>query len=387
MKLSHLSLVVAFLSLIVVAQAQSVASWIIGDFEGRNTLYGSSISLSISDLGEVKAVTTKGRSAKSQTGRIRDGKMLLDGASFSIERAEDGFVITQTDNRRNSTRFRRVEDSGTWCVGSFTGYNSRYSANIIIDLNEDGRATAQVRSSRSAQTQTGFLRDSVLTLDNIRFDVSKTRDGFRLVQISDRSNSCEYRRVGEGGMGSDSLPSWLVGAFDGYNSNYDSYVFLSVSSAGNAIARVTDRDGRAQIQKGGYRNGRLVLDEVSFRVSSELSGIRSVQSDDRANEMQYKRLNSNAIRSAERPPSWLRGSFKGHNNAYDTEVTIMVTDEGYAVARVRTRDGRTQSQYGCYKNRAIYLDGIAFSVSEQRRGLRVTQKNEPENRADYSRIN
>lgn len=80
-----------------------IPHWMVGDFEGYNLQYGSSVRLSIDDDGQVVGHIEGTR----VRGYINDDRLYVGNAEFDIERAGDGFNTVQRGDRSNRVHYSR----------------------------------------------------------------------------------------------------------------------------------------------------------------------------------------------------------------------------------------------------------------------------------------
>jgi hypothetical protein len=83
----------------------------------------------------------------------------------------------------------------------------------------------------------------------------------------------------------DVAPNWLVGRFEGYNTEQHVDVAMQVSPSGAATATLP----AGQQVYGTYRDGRMVFDGVDFDVERTGSGFTLTQRNDRNNVVVYHR--------------------------------------------------------------------------------------------------
>ncbi|MBK8323624.1 MAG: DUF3011 domain-containing protein [Betaproteobacteria bacterium] len=78
-----------------------------------------------------------------------------------------------------------------WMVGSFSGFNPNYGADITLTIERDGRVTANTQG----RTMRGYINDEQLHVGGAVFSIDQTRDGFVTAQRGERSNEVRYRRI------------------------------------------------------------------------------------------------------------------------------------------------------------------------------------------------
>jgi hypothetical protein len=83
----------------------------------------------------------------------------------------------------------------------------------------------------------------------------------------------------------DVVPSWLVGRFEGYNTEQHADVAMQVSPSGT----VTGYLPAGQQVHGSYQDGRMAFGGVEFDVEKTGSGFTLTQRDDRNNVVVYHR--------------------------------------------------------------------------------------------------
>lgn len=385
------------IALIVPLGLAQVPRWAVGKFKGSHD--GSAITISVTNQGDVFYTSSKNGKSVEREGRISGGIMTVGPTRYNIEETRDGFRAYSSTNGKERISFIRIggsigEDIGrpqrppSWAVGKFSGYNKKYDSDMTVTVSQDGNATAIVRPRKGGtQTQRGSWNGTYLTLDGIKFNVREESRGISLRQIDDITNTTVLKE-GTGGSTDETVdvPSWSVGEFTGYNLRYDSDNTLTVDSRGRAVCEIRFRTGRRQTQTGQVNLNRLILEGIGFAISKSGSGMRVEQLGDRNNWMEYSRGGSGGDRDKVAPPSWAVGSFDAHNRLYDTENDLTIERDGSVRVRIRFKDGRRQSQTGHYeRGDKVIIDGIRFSISSTRRGVRLVQDSERENDCEYVR--
>lgn len=180
-------------------------SWAVGSFHGHNRSYNADVSLNIERNGDARATIrySDGR-RQVQTGRFRDNRLTLEGTQFKIRQSGSGITSEQVGDANNWVEYSRgAGNSGggnsanvpSWLEGTFTGRNRLYDAQMEFEIRDNGRVTVHIRyPDGRVQTQSGRYDGNNIVIENVRFNVSKTFNGIRLVQQDDRDNSADYRR-------------------------------------------------------------------------------------------------------------------------------------------------------------------------------------------------
>jgi hypothetical protein len=83
----------------------------------------------------------------------------------------------------------------------------------------------------------------------------------------------------------DVVPNWLVGRFEGYNTEQHADVAMQVSPSGTVTGYL---QGGQQVH-GSYQDGRMAFDGVEFDVEKTGSGFTLTQREDRSNVVVYHR--------------------------------------------------------------------------------------------------
>ncbi len=303
-----------------IARADTPPDWAIGKFHGINRHYNAEMDLSISPDGQARAVITYSSGRTDVNGGYYSrGRLVLNDKIFDISKTGGGIKTVQQDDRLNVVMYQRTSktynsdqgwtnwggpgnnagDWGTrpqsWMIGRFQGYNGHYDTEQNMTIQSNGRVTVEIRYRQSGrrQTQTGRVQDGTLTIDGNAFRIERAGNGIKTTQASDRLNWVKYERIGGldpdySSENGDSLPSWLVGRFSGYNRYYGADMILN-GNGSRVTINVNHRDGSRQTQYGVYRNNRLYVDGIEFTVERVGRGIRMTQVDDRANSVTYDR--------------------------------------------------------------------------------------------------
>ncbi len=81
-----------------------VPRWMRGTFRGYNGMYGKEVTLTIDGDGEVSGTVGD----LSLKGYVNDEKLHFGTATFDVDQTRDGFVTSQTGDRDNEVKYRRV---------------------------------------------------------------------------------------------------------------------------------------------------------------------------------------------------------------------------------------------------------------------------------------
>lgn len=401
--------VFSLLAVAATSLAMDAPSWAVGRFSGINPKYDKRVTIDISRGGDVE-ITVQGQAMQRGTW---DGRgFSVTGVRFFVESARRGITVIQASDPGNKATYGRIgesnggsgggwippgQDNGdipSWLQGNHTGgRNDYYDATIDLNVEGNGNARATVRfDSGRRQTQTGYYRDGVLTLDGIRFRTGSSGRGFFIEQIGQSRNRTNWNSGWGGSGGGDwnngNAPSWAVGEFSGHNRFYDADIELDVDRNGRAVATIRYADGRRQTQTGYVNGTRLTLDKAGFTIRQNGNGFTCEQMGNSSNWMEYRRSGSGGGWGGgnwQYPPSWLIGTFSGRNAFYQAEVEINVSSNGRAEVYVNYPDGRRQTQTGGYQGDRLKIDNVWFTVERSGNGIRMTQVNDRDNSSVYRR--
>ena len=292
-------------------------------------------------------------------------------------------------------------DPPGWAVGKFRGMNPKYKKNVTVEIFRGGDVTIAVEGQKSQSGQWGSGGYSV---SGLRFFVERGNSGIIVTQANDPSNKATYKYVGSGGwgggggtggggnVGNDTPPDYLRGFHSGgRNDYYRATIDLNVDSRGNASATIRFDDGKRQNQSGYYRDNRLFLNNVRFRTYELRGGFAIEQDDNSRNKTTWSKggggggWTSGGGGGGVDAPDWIVGEFDGYNRHYDADINLTVRRDGYAVADVRFRNGKRQTQTGNYRNDRLTLSGVGFSVKKTGNGFTTEQLGDRNNWMEYTR--
>jgi hypothetical protein len=179
-----------------------VPRWLVGTFYGRSPSNGRRVELTVNRDGEATAVFRNG--AREQ-GTYDNGRIRFNSSSDSwdVSRVSEGVraasgsrsEVFTTDPSRGGNDDDDDDNNGRvprWARGTFRGTTS--SGESELTIRADGTATA--RSLTKNQTFRGTYSNGRLRFDWGTFDVQRTGDGIRTVEVNNRNNQTDYRRTG-----------------------------------------------------------------------------------------------------------------------------------------------------------------------------------------------
>ena len=177
-----------------------VPRWLVGTFYGRSPANGRRVTLTVNREGEATAVFNNG---SREQGTYDNGRIRFDSSdAWDVSRVDDG--LRAASGRRSevfSTTPRGGGDDDDddsdgrvprWLRGTFRGTTD--SGESELTIRADGTATA--RSLNKNQTYRGTYSNGRLRFDWGTFDVQRTSDGIRTVEVNNRNNQTDYRRTG-----------------------------------------------------------------------------------------------------------------------------------------------------------------------------------------------
>ncbi|HWW77744.1 MAG TPA: hypothetical protein VNZ44_20235 [Pyrinomonadaceae bacterium] len=180
-----------------------VPRWLVGTFYGRSPSNGRRVELTVTRDGEATAVF---RNGSREQGTYDNGRIRFSSSSDSwdVSRVSEGVraasgsrseVFTTDASRGGGDDDDNDDNDGRvprWARGTFRGTTS--SGESELTIRADGTATA--RSLTKNQTFRGTYSNGRLRFDWGTFDVQRTGDGIRTVEVNNRSNQTDYRRTG-----------------------------------------------------------------------------------------------------------------------------------------------------------------------------------------------
>jgi hypothetical protein len=82
----------------------TVPNWLVGRFEGYNTVYHTDVAIQVSPSGTVTAFLPEGQKAY---GTYVDGRVAFGAEEFDVEKTGSGFTLTQRNDRNNVVAYHR----------------------------------------------------------------------------------------------------------------------------------------------------------------------------------------------------------------------------------------------------------------------------------------
>src|SRR5205085_1882520 len=142
---------------------------------------------------------------------------VIDDKSYRVEQTDNGFRMTQRDDRTNTVDFRRVGDfnenwqtdpntgrvcressSDGWLVCTFEGVNRKYRQMITVRLNRQGELIdTNLNDRQQTASSTATYSRNTLIIDDKSYRIEKTNTGFRMIEREDPDNTVDFRRIGD----------------------------------------------------------------------------------------------------------------------------------------------------------------------------------------------
>ncbi|MET0623722.1 MAG: hypothetical protein ABW250_12130 [Pyrinomonadaceae bacterium] len=180
-----------------------VPRWLVGTFYGRSPSAPNRrrVTLTVSRDGDATAVYDNG---SREQGTYDNGRIRFNASeSWDVSRVDEG--IRAASGRRSEVLTTNSSGGGygdddnddggrvpRWMRGTFRGTTDTGEAELTIRA--DGSATA--RSLSKNQSFRGTYTDGRLRFDWGTYEVERTRDGIRTVDVNNRGTT-EYRRTGD----------------------------------------------------------------------------------------------------------------------------------------------------------------------------------------------
>ncbi|MDT5268086.1 MAG: hypothetical protein QOH49_272 [Acidobacteriota bacterium] len=285
------------------------ASWAQQDKQTRYAIERAQIGVSgkiIQERGGTWSDVTFDQ-ARTQTWRISDK---LTGVRGEGQHAPGGsnsrsFTYEATVNQRNGNieqvSYELVRGGGgggggggrddrrvpRWVVGSFNGRSPSNRRRVAVTVGRDGAVSALYdNGSRDEGTyDNGRIRFN----NSTEWEVSRVDEGLRAAsgtrsEVFSRTSGDDYNDTDDSG---GRVPRWMQGTFRGTTDSGESE--LVIRADGTATARSLTKN---QSFQGTYSNGVLRFDWGSFEVQRAQNGIRTVQTNNRNNQTDYRRTDN-----------------------------------------------------------------------------------------------
>ncbi len=263
-------------------------SWLVGTYSGFDVHDRHDVVLTVRNNGSAVADYTGADGFfRRYTGNYRNGRLVMNNATWSLTRGDWGFRATQIGDRDRIIEFKKGAGGGnddsdlgtvpSWAVGTFKGRMAWARRDVTLTIRNNGNAVADYMFSNGQfERVTGTYRNNRLYLDGTDYRVERYGNGIRVVDTNNSANSATLSQDGDNngdvGYGSNP-PSWLVGRFEGRRWD-GANMILRVESDGRAVADYISNSGEIERVTGDYRSGRLNLGRSAFTVTSLSRGVR-----------------------------------------------------------------------------------------------------------------
>ena len=173
-----------------------------------------------------------------------------------------------------------------WLVGSFSGRSPSNRRRATITVARSGEVSALYDNGAR---EAGSYDNGRIRFDNSssEWDVSRVEEGFRAA-TGRRSETFSRTSAGDDYGDEDDdggrVPRWMRGTFRGTTDSGESE--LTIRGDGTATARSLTRN---QSFQGSYAGGVLRFDWGTFEVTRIRDGIRTIQTNNRNNQTDYRR--------------------------------------------------------------------------------------------------
>lgn len=243
--------------------------------------------------------------ARTQTWRVSDRLTGVRGAGTHTPDGSNSrsFTYEATVNHRNGSiqqvTYELVRGGGggggvggvggdrrvpRWLVGSFDGRNPSNRRRVAVTVGRDGAVSAVY--DNGARVEGTYDNGRIRFNNSVDWDVSRAEQGFRAAsgtrsEVFSRSSGDYDDNTDDGG---GRVPRWARGTFRGTTDSGESE--LTIRADGTATARSLTKN---QTFQGTYTDGVLRFDWGTFEVERVRDGIRTVQTDNRNNQTEYRR--------------------------------------------------------------------------------------------------
>jgi hypothetical protein len=76
--------------------------------------------------------------------------------------------------------------------------------------------------------------------------------------------------------------------------------------------------------------------------------------------------------AAEKPPTWLVGSFKGHDNYLSADWEMTIAGNGQITTTIYEKDGKLAHENGRFHMKRLYIGKRIYDVKQASGGIEVT---------------
>jgi hypothetical protein len=255
------------------AAAQQVPDWAVGTFTARNPQSGGTIVLTIDRNGSV----TANLDGSLNYGNINGNRLTLNGIASRVRRQGNGIRTTRIDNGERIDYVRGGNAGGggngnvpDWAVGTFTARNPQTGGVIVLTIDGNGNATANLDGT----INNGSYDNGRLTINGIISNVRSQGNGIRTTRI-DNGERIDYVRGGNSGGGNiGNVPDWAIGTFRARSPQDGTTIILTIDRNGNVSANVN-----GTLNNGTIYQDRLTINGVTSRVQRNGDGIRTTRLD------------------------------------------------------------------------------------------------------------
>jgi hypothetical protein len=198
----------------------------------------------------------------------------IEQVTYDLVRGGGGGGVGGRDDRRVPR----------WVVGSFNGRSPSNRRRVALTVGRDGAVSALYdNGSRDEGTyDNGRIRFN----NSTEWDVSRVEEGLRAAvgtrsEVFSRTSGDDYNNTDDD---NGRVPRWALGTFRGTTDSGESE--LVIRADGTATARSLTKN---QSFQGTYSNGVLRFDWGTFNVERVRDGIRTIQTNNRNNQTDYRR--------------------------------------------------------------------------------------------------
>lgn len=244
--------------------------------------------------------------ARTQTWRVSDRQTGVRGAGRhapSTGSQARAFTYEAVVDHRNGSIQQVSYDMGgggmgggrderrvpRWLVGTFNGRapSGRRRGTATVTVTRDGAVSAVYDDG--AREEGAYDNGRIRFNTSAEWDVSRVEEGFRAAsgrrsEVFSRTSAGDDYADDDGRDDAGRVPRWMQGTFRGTTDSGESE--LTIRADGTATARSLSKN---QSYQGSYAGGVLRFDWGTFEVTRVRDGIRTIQTNNRNNQTDYRR--------------------------------------------------------------------------------------------------
>ncbi|MBS1794322.1 MAG: hypothetical protein JSS81_10735 [Acidobacteria bacterium] len=258
----------------------NVPSWALGRFYGRNPQTGGTITLDISNNGQVLVTFENG---STNYASVRGDRFFNNGVLSKLSKISNGIRTTRIDNGEvidyyvNNNSWNNNNTGGnvpSWAVGTFYGRNPQTGGTIMMQINSNGQVS--ITFENGSPSYATMNRDRLYN-NGIESKVTKIKNGIRTTRV-DNGEAIDYyvnNNSWNNNVQGGNVPSWALGRFYGRNPQTGGTITLDINTNGQVT--ITFDNGSTSYAT--MNGDRLYNNGIESKVTKIRNGIRTTRVD------------------------------------------------------------------------------------------------------------